>query len=284
MVNIGELWQFQAEFYLAKDLKFRGLTSGLNKLKLSRGDKTMTHLVHRSKQKPNYWNWSMRLEQGNSSVHDLCCWTPNFPDEGQVCPRVWTVGLRLQAKVQSKQARIWEQSSQASHCDLAAFLSTVSQPWGLCSAPELSREGWSKPGEGTQSSACSTPICCSMWVWRRERTAFVCLFLHDNSQTQPSTDKNKVHENFPNFLIQECYWRHRSDGDRIPMSHLQSSNTASPMLFHRERSPKAIEWVCLIAQYFLKYTKWKPSIHLFMSPQLKGTKNMWRDLIKIYSR
>lgn len=167
----------------------------------------MTQLVHRSKQKPNYWNW--RSEQGNSSVH-----------EGQVCPRVWSVGLRLQAKVQSKQARIWEQGGQASHCDLPAFLSTVSQPWGLCSAPELSREGGSESGGGTQSSACSTPIRSSMWMWRRKRTAFVCLFLHGNSQTQPNTDKNEVHENIPYFLTQKCYWRHRSDGDRIPVSHL----------------------------------------------------------------
>lgn len=37
MVNIGELWQLQAQFYLAKVLKFRGLTSGLNKLKIKAG-------------------------------------------------------------------------------------------------------------------------------------------------------------------------------------------------------------------------------------------------------
>lgn len=162
----------------------------------------------------------MRSEQRNSSVHDLCCWSPYFPDEGQVCPRVWSVDLRLQARVQSKQASMWEQGGQGSHCDLSAFLSTVSQPWGLCSAPELSREGWSESGEGAQSSVCSTLAYSIMWVWRRERTAFVCLFLHGNSQTQPNTDKNEVHENFLNFLTQKCYWRHRSYGDGIPMSHL----------------------------------------------------------------
>lgn len=37
MFNSGELCQLQAEFYLAKNLKFRRLISGLNKLKLRAG-------------------------------------------------------------------------------------------------------------------------------------------------------------------------------------------------------------------------------------------------------
>ena len=56
---------------LTKELKFRGMISGLDKLKLSagtevQGDKTMTHLGYRSKQKLNYQNWSIRSQQENS--------------------------------------------------------------------------------------------------------------------------------------------------------------------------------------------------------------------------
>lgn len=56
---------------LAKKLKFRGMTLGLNKLRLRaekelQSDNTMTQLSHRSMQKPSYQNWSIRLEQGDS--------------------------------------------------------------------------------------------------------------------------------------------------------------------------------------------------------------------------
>lgn len=66
---------------LAQELKIRGMTSCLDKLKLRAGtqvlsDKTMTQLGDRSNQKLSYQNWSIRSEQGHSSLRDLPCWTP----------------------------------------------------------------------------------------------------------------------------------------------------------------------------------------------------------------
>lgn len=76
MVKIGEVCQLLTEFYLAKELKFRGMTSGLGKLKLRAATQVQDDLGHRSEQKPNYQNWNIRSKQGNPSGHDLHCWTP----------------------------------------------------------------------------------------------------------------------------------------------------------------------------------------------------------------
>lgn len=79
MVKIGEVWQLRR--VLAKELKFRRMTSGLDKLKLRAGtqvlsDRTMTQLGDSLNQKLSYQNWNIRSEQGHSSVCDLNFWTP----------------------------------------------------------------------------------------------------------------------------------------------------------------------------------------------------------------
>lgn len=215
----------------------------------------------------------MRSEQRNSSVHDLCCWSPYFPDEGQVCPRVWSVGLRLQARVQSKQASMWEQGGQGSHCDLSAFLSTVSQPWGLCSAPELSREGWSESGEGAQSSVCSTlHIAACECGEEKELHLFVYFFMatHKPSQIQI---KMKSMKTFLTFSLRNV----TEDIDHMEMESpchtYQSSNTASPVFFHRERSPKGHRMGLPHCSVFSKISQMKTQyspFHVFPTQRNQG--------------
>lgn len=69
-----------------------------------------------------------------------------------------------------------------------------------------------------------------------------------------------------------------------PCHTYQSSNTASPVFFHRERFPKGHRMGLPYCSVFSKIRQMKPSSHIFMSSQLKGTKDIWRDLIKMYAR
>lgn len=117
----------------------------------------------------------------------------NFPTRDRSGPRVWSAGLRLQAGVQHKQARIWGQEVQGSLHDLPTFLSTASQPQGLCSVPELprrkgSRERWSKSGERVRSSPAMFLLrvaACGSGE-RENCICFVYFFMatHKPSQTQ----------------------------------------------------------------------------------------------------
>lgn len=89
--------------------------------------------------------------------------------------------------------------TQASHCDLPVFLSTVSHPWGLCSTPERPRRKGSSEIRSRSGAHSPHPARSSMWGWRKG-CLFVCFFMATHKPT-PIQIKMKCTKSFLTFWL-----------------------------------------------------------------------------------